>query len=74
MFTVNLKHTMHSHSFILNTHQTFNIWPKLKISLFALYRPYIFGLGRSVGKMFYFFQALSLKKVDPAKQLVCTCM
>ena len=48
--------------------------PKLKNNLFALYRPYLFGLGRSVGKMFYFFQALSLKKVGPAKQLVCTCM
>jgi len=33
--------------------------PKLKNTLFALYRPYFFGLGRSVGKMFYFFQAIS---------------
>jgi len=29
--------------------------PKLKHALFALYRPLIFGLGRSVGKMYYFF-------------------
>jgi len=33
-----------------------------------------FWVGWSVGKMFYFFQALSLKKVDPTKQLVCTCL
>jgi len=39
--------------------------PKLKNTLFALYRPYIFGLGRSVGKMFYFFS-----KHYPSKRLI----
>ena len=40
----------------------FFIRPKLKNTLFALYRPYIFGQGRSVGKMFYFFKHYPSKR------------
>ena len=48
--------------------------PKLKNTLFAPLPTLHFWVGSVGRKNILFFQALSLKKVDAAKQLVCTCM
>ena len=53
-------YNLHSDSY-KQTLMCFVLRPKLKNTLFALYRPYFFVLGRSVGKMFFFKQYPLLK-------------